>query len=306
MALDDSRSIQAVSTAPSGPPFAMSVDVEEYFHVQAFAHLVDRSKWEAYPTRVERTVDSLLAILDETGATGTFFVLGWIAARRPGLVRHIASCGHEIGSHGMSHRMLTELSAVELREEARTSRLLLEDISGTPVEGFRAPTYSVNRRTRWALDVLAEVGYTYDSSIFPIRRRRYGYPDGPTAPVRISTDRSEIAEFPMTTIGVGPVRIPVLAGSFLRLLPSWVSQAAVLYHLQRQLPLVVNVHPWEIDPGQPTIGPSRRKAWTHYGRLGHTANTLRRVLGMAPFASVGTRLRELQLLNGTRAAGIPA
>ena len=281
----------------------MSVDVEDYFQVQAFAQVVDRSAWDRYPPRVERNVDELLSILADARAYGTFFVLGWVATRYPALVRRIASCGHEIGSHGMSHRMLTELSPQEVREEARTSRLLLEDVSSTRVEGFRAPTYSINAGTRWALDVLADAGYTYDSSIFPIRRRRYGWPGGPTAPVRLPTDRSEIAEFPMTTIGVGPIRLPILAGSYLRLLPAWISRAAVSYHARRRLPLVVNVHPWEIDPGQPTVGPSRRRAWTHYGRLGRTAATLRSVLRMARFASLASRLREMQLLDRSLAVG---
>jgi polysaccharide deacetylase family protein (PEP-CTERM system associated) len=306
MAADDSLDVQEAATAGFEPPFAMSVDVEDYFQVQAFAHLVDRSEWDRHPARVERNVEKLLAILADARAQGTFFVLGWVATRYPGLVRRIASCGHEIGSHGMSHRMLTELTPDEVREEARTSRLLLEDISGTPVEGYRAPSYSINQNNRWALDVLAETGYAYDSSIFPIRRRRYGYPEGPTTPVRLATNRSEIAEFPMTTVGVGPVRLPVLAGSYLRLLPAWVSRAAVSHHLRRRLPLMVNVHPWEIDPAQPTIGPSRRRAWTHYGRLSRTASTLRSVLGMARFASVASRLREMQLLGSAQAAGSPA
>jgi polysaccharide deacetylase family protein (PEP-CTERM system associated) len=304
MPADDSPDIQVAVNPGVEPPFAMSVDVEDYFQVQAFADLVDRSAWDRYPTRVERNVDDLLTILAETRAHGTFFVLGWVATRFPALVRRIASCGHEIGSHGMSHRMLTEMTPAEVREEALTSRRLLEDVSSTRVEGYRAPSYSINGRTRWALDVLAEAGYTYDSSIYPIRRRRYGWPGGPTAPVRLPTDRSEIAEFPMSTIGVGPLRLPILAGSYLRLLPAWVSRAAVTYHARRRLPLMVNVHPWEIDPGQPTVGPSRR--WTHYGRLARTAATLRSVLDMARFASVASRLREMRLLDRPLAAGSPA
>ena len=306
MATGDSPEVLAAVAAGVEPPFAMSVDVEDYFQVQAFAHLVDRSEWDTRPARVERNVEKLLAILADARAHGTFFVLGWIANRYPGLVRRIVSCGHEIGSHGMSHRMLNELTPDQVREEVRTSRQLLEDVSGTPVEGFRAPSYSINHSTRWALDVLAEAGYTYDSSIYPIRRRRYGYPDGPTTPVRLAVDRSSIAEFPMTTIGVGPIRLPVLAGAYLRLLPAWISRATVSHHLRRRLPLMVNVHPWEIDPEQPTIGPSRRKTWTHYARLAHTATTLRSVLGMARFASVATRLREMRLLDRPQAVGSPA
>lgn len=275
----------------------MSVDVEDYFQVQAFAGLVPRTDWDKWPCRVEANVDRILEVLDETRTLATFFTLGWVAERYPAMVRRIAAGGHEIGSHGMSHRMLTELTPAEMRAEARDSRRLLEDLSGTRVEGYRAPSYTIDRRTLWALDVLIEAGYAYDSSMFPIRGRRYGHPEGPTRPTRLPVGRDEIAEFPMTTIGVGPIRIPVLAGSYLRLLPAWVSMAAVRYQQLRSLPLVVNIHPWEVDPGQPTVGPSRRRAWSHYARLGATAGTLRRVLGMAPFASVGERLRDLGVLG---------
>ncbi|TMQ63969.1 MAG: DUF3473 domain-containing protein [Candidatus Eisenbacteria bacterium] len=284
------------------PAFAMSVDVEEYFQVQAFATQVGRQDWERWPSRVEANVDRILEILEETRTRATFFVLGWVAERHAGLVGRIASHGHEIGSHGMSHRMLTELSPAEVRRELADSRRLLEDQAGQRVEGFRAPSYTVERETRWALDLLIETGYAYDSSIFPIRGRRYGYPEGPQLPTRVATEAGEIAEFPMSTIPVGPIRIPVLAGSYLRLLPGWVSALAVSYHLQRDRPLVVNVHPWEADPGQPTIGPSRWRAWSHYGRLASVPGTLRRVLGMARFGTVGARLRELGLLaDGGRA-----
>ena len=299
MAIQESPSRSA---APSSGhlPFAMSVDVEDYFQVQAFAGIVSRSEWECWPSRVEANVERILSLLEATGARGTFFVLGWVASRYPNLVRRIAECGHEIGSHGMSHRMLTELSPAEVLAEARDSRLLLEDLSGTRVEGYRAPSYTINGHNRWALKALLEAGYSYDSSIFPIRGRRYGYPEGPTKPTRISTGTSEIAEFPMTTIGVGPVRIPVLAGSYLRLLPASVSVAAVHYHRLRRMPLVVNIHPWEVDPDQPTVGPSRLRAWSHYSRLGKTAGTLKRVLQIARFASVGECLVAMDLIERRR------
>ena len=300
MTVHDSLPRAEVGLPPGHPPFAMSVDVEDYFQVQAFAGLVPRSEWDRWPSRVEANVERLLGLLEDTGARGTFFVLGWVATRHPQLVRRIAACGHEIGSHGMSHRMLTELSKAEVLAEARDSRALLEDLAGVRVEGYRAPSYTINHHNRWALDALVEAGYTYDSSIFPIRGRRYGYPEGPTRPTRFATDTSEIAEFPMTTIGIGPIRVPVLAGSYLRLLPTAVSVAAVQYHSLRKLPLVVNIHPWEVDPDQPTVGPSRRKAWSHYGRLARTAGTLDRLLRMAPFAGVGQCLRALDLLERKR------
>jgi polysaccharide deacetylase family protein (PEP-CTERM system associated) len=277
----------------------MSVDVEDYFQVQAFAHLVPRSDWNSWPCRVEANTERILEILDETRALGTFFILGWVAQRHPALVRRIAAAGHEIGSHGMSHRMVTELTPAGMLAEVRDSRRLLEDLSGTRVEGYRAPSYTIHRETLWALDSLVEAGYTYDSSMFPIRGRRYGYPEGPTLPTRLTVGAGELVEFPMTTIPVGPLRIPVLAGSYLRLLPAWVSQAALRYQHLRRLPLMVNIHPWEIDPEQPTVGPSRRRAWSHYSRLGATAGTLRSVLRLAPFSSVRERLRGLGLLPET-------
>lgn len=281
---------------PIEPPMAMSVDVEEYFQVQAFAGRIPRAEWSRWPSRIEENVDRLLDLFDETSAKGTFFVLGCVAQTHPQIVRRIAAAGHEIASHGMTHTMITELTPAQMREEVRDSRRLLEDLSGTRVEGYRAPSYTVSRDTRWALEILIETGYTYDSSIFPIRGRRYGYPDGPSLPTRLATDTSEIAEFPLTTLGAGPVRVPVLAGSYLRLLPTWLSEAAVRYQLVRRLPAVVNVHTWEIDPGQPDVVSPRRKLWTHYARLGATAGTLRRLLRLAHFDTIGRRLRELGVI----------
>jgi polysaccharide deacetylase family protein (PEP-CTERM system associated) len=287
------------------PPFALSVDVEDYFQVQAFAGRILREDWPQFPSRVERNVERLLELFDETGAKGTFFVLGWIALRYPALVRDIAARGHEVASHGVSHRMLTELSPPEFRTEAVDSRLLLEDISGTPVIGFRAPSYSVTRSTLWALEILRDTGYAYDSSVYPIRGRRYGYPEGPVSPARIPAGARDIAEFPLPTIPMGPIRVPVLAGAYLRLLPSWVSLLATQYHRWRGVPLAVNVHPWEIDPEQPSVGFSRLSKWTHYARLGRTEDILRRVLRSGRFAPLATRLSELGILHARSGNGIP-
>ncbi|TMQ58787.1 MAG: DUF3473 domain-containing protein [Candidatus Eisenbacteria bacterium] len=251
------------------PPFALSVDVEDYFQVQAFAGRVSRQDWPQYPPRVERNVERLLDLFDETGAKATFFVLGWIARRYPTLVRAIAGRGHEVASHGVSHRMLTELSPSEFRAEAVDSRLLLE------------------------------------SSVYPIRGRRYGYPEGPVAPARIPAGKGDIAEFPLPTVPFGPLRVPVLAGAYLRLLPSWVSLLATRYHGWRGVPLAVNVHPWEIDPEQPTVGFSRLSKWTHYARLGRTEEILRRVLRSGRFAPLATRLAELGILYPPSENGTP-
>lgn len=279
------------------PAFALSVDLEEYFQVQAFVRYVRRDQWEEWPSRVEPSTRRLLDLFDETGASATFFALGWIAQRHPRLVREIAARGHEIASHGMFHQMLTEQTPETFRADARDSKMLLEDLTGKRVIGFRAPSYSVNGSTLWAVDVLAETGYEYDSSVYPIRRRRYGYGAGPIRPAKLKTGRAELAEFPLPTIGVGGVRVPVLAGAYLRLWPAWVTLFAERTHRERGNPLVVNVHPWEVDPAQPTVGPGRFQTWTHYARLSRTESILRRVLSRSRFRDVATRLRELGLLS---------
>lgn len=291
------------STVGSEPPFALSVDVEDYFQVQAFARYVPRDAWDVWPSRVERNTQLLLKLFDEAAATATFFVLGWVAGKYPALVREIASRGHEIASHGMFHQMLTEQTVDSFRIDARDSKAVLEDVSGTPVIGFRAPSYSVNRDTLWAIDVLAESGYEYDSSVYPIRRRRYGYPDGPTRPAMMRGERCALAEFPLPTLPIGSFRLPVLSGAYLRLLPSSLTLHALQHHLTRREPLVVNVHPWELDPDQPTVGPSRFRTWTHYTGLGGAEQLLRRILARARFRGVATRLREIGLIGPGGARG---
>lgn len=277
----------------------MSVDLEDYYQVQAFARHVNRADWDRFPSRVERNTQRVLDLLAETGTHATFFVLGWEARRRPGLIRQVAARGHEIASHGMSHRMLDELTPEEFRSEAAESRTLLEDVTGTRVRGFRAPSYSVNGRTLWAVEILGETGYEYDSSVYPIRRRRYGYPQGPKRPALLRGRTGAIAEFPLPTVPIGPIRFPVLAGAYLRLLPTWASLAALQYHRSTRTPAVVNVHPWELDPEQPGVGLSRSRYWAHYARLDTTESTLRRVLRAAPFRTVECVLSTLGLLSSS-------
>ena len=293
----ESHSGRGVDRAPEAP-FALSVDVEDYFQVQAFARYAPREEWARFPSRVERNTRLLLDLFDESGATATFFTLGWIARAHPGLVREIAARGHEVASHGMDHRMITELTPAAFRDQARDSRALLEDVGQKSVIGYRAPSYSVGRSTLWAIEALAECGYAYDSSVYPIRRRRYGYPEGPSDPARMAgATGATLPEFPLPTISFGPIRVPVLAGAYLRLWPAWVSHYALERHRADRRAVIVNVHPWELDPEQPTVGPSRRATWTHYARLGSTAGILRSLLARAPFRDAATRLRELGLLS---------
>ena len=281
------------------PLFAMSVDVEEHFQVQAFAERVPRESWPLHPSRVDRNTRLLLDLFDESRTEATFFTLGCVAREHPDLVREIVARGHEIASHGMDHRMLTELTPGEFRIQARDSRALLEDLSGKRVIGFRAPSYSIGRSTLWAIDGLAETGYEYDSSVYPIRRRRYGYPEGPLEPAMIEgPGGARLAEFPLPTVAIGPLRIPVLAGAFLRLLPLPLSRLALERHRAGARALIVNVHPWELDPAQPTLGPSRRATWTHYARLDRVEGILRTLLSLGTFRSAETRLRQIGLLRG--------
>jgi len=296
--MTDQTNPHRASGRTSEPAFAMSVDVEDYFQVQAFARFVPRGDWDRYPSRVVVNTRRVLDLFDQSGAKATFFTLGCVARAHPELVREIASRGHEVASHGVDHRMITELSPAEFRLQAIESKSLLEDLAGHPVIGYRAPSYSIGASTLWALEILVECGYAYDSSIYPIRRRRYGYPEGPVRPARMSTGsgKGTIAEFPMSTLALGPLRLPVLAGAYLRLLPSWLSMHALRAHAANGTPVVVNVHPWELDPEQPTIGPSRRHTWTHYTRLASAEGILRRVAGGARFRSIADRLRELGLL----------
>jgi polysaccharide deacetylase family protein (PEP-CTERM system associated) len=280
------------------PLFALSVDVEEHFQVQAFARLVAREAWPLHPSRVERNTRLLLDLFDESGASATFFTLGCVAREHPALVRDIVARGHEIASHGIDHRMLTELTPEEFRAQARDSRALLEDLTGRKVLGFRAPSYTVGRSTLWAIDVLAECGYAYDSSVFPIRGRRYGYPEGPHRPGRVTGPSGAVlAEFPLSTLSLGPVRIPVLAGAYLRLLPLPFSLLALERHRALARAVMVNVHPWEVDPQQPTLGPSRLATWTHYARLDRVEGILRALLARAVFRTAARRLEEMGLLR---------
>jgi polysaccharide deacetylase family protein (PEP-CTERM system associated) len=294
--------------SPAEPAFALSVDVEDYYQVQAFAAYAPRETWDQYPSRVVANTRRVLDVFDGAGAKGTFFTLGCVARRHPELVREIAARGHEIASHGVDHRMITELTPAEFRSQAAESKRMLEDLGGKAVVGYRAPSYSVGAATLWALEILLDEGYAYDSSIYPIRRRRYGYPEGPVVPARIAAGSRTIAEFPMPSLAIGPARIPVLAGAYLRLFPTWLSLRALDIHAAAGTPLVVNVHPWELDPSQPTIGPSRRRTWTHYARLDATERILKRVVARARFRPVGERLFELGLLgNGVaNGAGAPA
>lgn len=267
---------------------AFTVDVEDYFQVDAFADCIDPGAWDGFTPRVTRNTRELLDLLDSRGVKGTFFVLGWVARREPGLVREIAARGHEVASHGMSHqRVVTQTPAV-FRAETRDSKRLLEDQVQAPVIGYRAATYSITRESLWALDILVEEGFRYDSSIFPIRHDRYGIPDATIRPHRLVTPQGqELAEFPLSVAHVAGLNLPVSGGGYFRLLPYAVTAWGLRRVLAAGRPVVFYLHPWEIDPGQPRVAGARlRSRFRHYLNLRRTRARLERLLGDFRFGTM--------------------
>jgi len=272
--------------------------VEDYFQVEALRGICPREAWERFEDRTEASTIRLLDLLSQHRAHGTFFILGWTAERHPKLVRRIAEAGHEIGSHGYSHELIYNLSPEAFRQEVRRTRQLLQDLSGQEVIGYRAPSYTVVARTTWALEVLAEEGYLYDSSIYPIPRRRYGMPGAPRWPHRFGLgERGSIVEFPLPTVRCGFFNMPATGGAYLRLLPIGFQRWAVRRLIQKQRPFVLTIHPWELDPGQPRMPVGRRTRWTHYHNLERTAERLSDLLGLGSFRSQAEVLRDLELLD---------
>ena len=280
-------------------PNALTVDVEDYFHVSALAPSIERSSWASRESRVVGNTKRLLELFDQFGVKGTFFVLGWVAERHPQLVTEIAGRGHEIACHGLSHRLVYEQSPEEFREETLRSKKLLEDISGAAVLGYRAASYSIVRESLWALDILVELGFRYDSSIFPVTHDRYGIPGAERAPHRLSTPgRKVIVEWPLSTASVAGFRLPVSGGGYFRLLPYWLTRWGLAsINRREQRPFVFYLHPWEIDPGQPRVSASWLSRFRHYTNLEKCEERLRRLLGEFRFGTAKDGLAQLGLLS---------
>jgi polysaccharide deacetylase family protein (PEP-CTERM system associated) len=258
----------------------LTVDVEDYFHDQAFVEAIDSSTWDLYESRVERNTHNLLDLFDEYAAPGTFFVLGWVADRFPGLVREIHSRGHEIACHSYWHRLIYDLSPEQFREDTRRAKDVLEQAIGEAVTGYRAPTFSVTRQSLWALDVLAEEGFLYDSSIYPVRHDRYGIPDWDPTPRWVSTEAGRIMEIPNATTCLLGTNVACGGGGYMRLLPfAFCLQGLRRMVRQRGYQPVLYVHPWEIDPGQPRISSGMLTHVRHYTGLTRVKSRLRRFLG---------------------------
>ena len=251
---------------------AITVDVEDYFHVQAFAGIVDNRDWNLYPSRVERNTLRLLEMFARRHVRATFFVLGWVAERYPSLVQQICKAGHRVGCHSYAHRAIYEGNQIEFRNDLRRARHALEDVTGAAVTSYRAPSYSITARTLWALEILGEEGFEYDSSIFPIVHDHYGIPEAPRFPyVRHLLSGRQIKEFPPSTVRILGSNIPVAGGGYLRLFPYKVTAWAIR-HLNKaeQQPAMVYLHPWELDPDQPRISGSWLSRFRHYQNLDST------------------------------------
>jgi polysaccharide deacetylase family protein (PEP-CTERM system associated) len=257
--------------AATFPVNAMTVDVEDWFQVQAFAGTIGRDAWDGLERRVETNTVRILDMFAEAGVRGTFFTLGWVAERHAALVRRIVADGHELASHGYWHRLAHEQSRADFAADVGDARKLLEDVGGVAVRGYRAPTFSINTRNPWAFDVLAEQGYRYSSSIYPIRHDLYGMPDAPRLPFAPdgAAGRAGIIEIPMTTVRLGGRNLPCAGGGYFRLLPYGVFRAGLRrFNRAEQAPGIFYTHPWEIDAGQPRVAAAPRMArFRHYLNL---------------------------------------
>ncbi len=247
---------------------AFTVDVEDYFQVSAFEKHVRRDQWDQWESRLEANTHRLLELLDRHGVKATFFVLGWNAERHPQLVREIAACGHEIGSHGYWHRLIYQQTHTEFRADLRRSRDVLQEAVGRPVTAYRAASFSITRQSLWALEILVEEGFKADSSVFPIRHDRYGIPDAQRGPHRLETPAGPIWEFPPPVARFAGMNLPVGGGGYFRLYPlPWTVYCLRRINRAQRQPFVCYVHPWEFDPGQPRIRASRLSRFRHYVNL---------------------------------------
>lgn len=271
---------------PNATPHFFTVDVEEHFHVSAFDGIVDRATWDGRESRVERNVDLLLDLLARHDTLGTFFTVGWVARKHPALVRRIADRGHEVASHTYWHRKVSATTPEEFRQDIRECKAVLEDVTGRPVHGFRAPSFSIRPGDEWAFDVLLEEGHRYDSSLFPIRRPDYGYPSAPIVPHLIQRASGALLELPLATTRFYRTRIPAAGGGYLRHFPFALIRRAFREHSARNQPGMFYIHPWEIDPGQPRIAAPWLTRVRHYRNLSRSLPRLERLLGEFRFTSV--------------------
>lgn len=275
----------------------LTVDLEEYFQVSNLTGVVRRDAWESMPSRVEESTRRLLDLFDRKDSRATFFVLGWVAERHAKLVREIADRGHEVACHGYAHDLVYDLGPQRFREDLRRAKRAVEDATGIRMRGYRAPSYSITEASLWALRILSEEGFRFDSSIFPIRHHRYGIPDFARSPVALDLGDARLLEFPLTTLRLGRWNLPLAGGAYLRFLPASLFRRGFARLVREGRPTVLYLHPWEIDPGQPRQAVGWKIRLNHYFNLGRVEARLSRLLEAHRFAPMG------EVLDGLEGAG---
>jgi polysaccharide deacetylase family protein (PEP-CTERM system associated) len=267
------------------PAHVLTVDVEDYFQVEAFADNVKRENWDQYPSRVDANTRRVLDLFDQHGAKGTFFFVGWVADRFPELVREVHSRGHELACHSYWHRTIYSLSPDEFRADTRRARHAIEDAAGVVVTGYRAPSWSITKDCMWALEILAEEGFTYDSSIYPIHHDLYGVPGAQRFPYTFAWENGmKLREYPPATLRFMGTNLPVAGGGYLRIFPAAYNEMAFrIFEKNYSQRVVVYMHPWEIDPDQPRIAGKLKSRLRHYTQLKNMSSKVGRLLKRHPF-----------------------
>ncbi|MFC1668277.1 XrtA system polysaccharide deacetylase [Chlamydiota bacterium] len=275
-----------------------TIDTEEYFQVEAFKHLIPQQIWSKFGLRIRYGLEQLLYLLDKNNIKATFFVLGWLAEKEPTLIREIAQEGHEIASHGYWHNMIYNQTKEEFRKDVFKAKQVLEEITGKTVIGYRAPTYSVIKKTLWALDLLAEVGYQYDSSIFPILHDRYGIPNATrTIYNHKTTDDKSIIEIPLSTVRCLFINIPIGSGGYLRIFPKWYTIKGFGYLNKKGIPAIVNVHIWELDDEQPPVHVKGLAKFRHYKGIKNVREKLENLCQKFTFVPAREYLKEKGMIT---------
>ena len=276
----------------------LTVDVEDYFHVAALSKSIKPAEWPTIKPRVVGNVHRLLDLFDEHNVKVTHFVLGWVAERFPELIKEIENRGHEIASHGYSHQLIYNQTPEVFKRETQDSKKLLEDIIGKPVIGYRAASYSITKKSLWALDILAELGFIYDSSIFPVLHDRYGIYGSPAYPHLLETpNKSRLVEYPLSTYRLMGQTIPVAGGGYFRLYPYWLSRFFYQQINKQTKPFVFYLHPWEIDPEQPRIKASWLSEFRHYNNLDLCYSRLSSLLNDFSFITMKDKLEQMNLFE---------
>lgn len=282
---------------------ALTVDVEDYFHVSAFANNIEQKAWDNHPSRVVSNTNRLLDLFDAHRVKATFFILGWVAEREKNLVLEIANRGHEVACHGYSHQLVYNQSADVFRKETVLAKNILEDIIQQPVLGYRAASYSITEKSLWALDILAESGFVYDSSIFPVRHDRYGMPNTPEHPYQLETPAGHsIVEFPLSTVKIVNYKLPIAGGGYFRLYPYWFSKMGLKQINRQQKQFIFYLHPWEIDPEQPRISASWFSRFRHYNNLDKCEARLRNLMSDFQFGTTLDVLNALGLIESSKSS----